>query len=772
MSDDQMVTIEVDGRELQAKAGTLLIEVTDAAGISIPRFCYHKKLSVAANCRMCLVEVEKVPKPLPACATPVNDGMKVFTRSPLALAAQKGTMEFLLINHPLDCPICDQGGECELQDVAVGYGGDVSRFSEGKRVVPDEDIGPLIATDFTRCIHCTRCVRFGAEIAGIRELGATGRGEHMLIGTYVERSIDSELSGNIIDICPVGSLTSKPFRFHARAWELTQHEGIGPHDAVGSNLYIHVRRNQVMRVHPRDNESINECWISDRDRFSYEGLYSSDRLTLPLVKQGGRWVETDWSEALETAAQGIKKARNASGDRLGALLSPTATLEELYLTQKLMRGLGSDNIDFRLRQGDFRGEEPAFPWLGQAISDLERLDAALVIGSSVRKEQPIFGHRLRKAVLAGATIDFVNPLELDLNYPAEQLVTGPAGLVPVLAAVAKALGASGGLIDKAKASEAHQAIAKRLQTAGKATVLLGNLAVAHPDYSLICFLAATIAEASGAVLGYLPEAANSVGARLAGALPRAEGADALAMLQEPRKGYLLLGVEPGYDLWNPALAARAFDHADFVVALAAFRSPCLEAAADVILPIAGFAETSGTFVNAEGGWQSFTGVVTPQGEARPGWKVLRVLGNLLDLTGFDQNSSQQVLDEVRDGLGELRPENRASGSADGELRMSEGGLKRIGDVPIYALDPLVRRASSLQKTRDALAAAVRINQAVADQNGLTQGDQVTVVQDDSRISLPVEIDGAVPNGCVRICAGLKGSEKLGSQFGDVTLEKA
>ena len=772
MSDDQMVTIEVDGRELQAKAGTLLIEVTDAAGISIPRFCYHKKLSVAANCRMCLVEVEKVPKPLPACATPVNDGMKVFTRSPLALAAQKGTMEFLLINHPLDCPICDQGGECELQDVAVGYGSDVSRFSEGKRVVPDENIGPLIATDFTRCIHCTRCVRFGAEIAGIRELGATGRGEHMLIGTYVEKSIDSELSGNIIDICPVGSLTSKPFRFHARAWELTQHEGIGPHDSVGSNLSIHVRRNQVMRVHPRDNESINECWISDRDRFSYEGLYSPDRVTRPLLKRDGRWLEVDWSEALEAAALGIKQARDASGDRLGALLSPTATLEELYLAQKLMRGLGSDNVDFRLRQGDFRGEEPAYPWLGRAVEELDQLDGVLVIGANLRKEQPIIAHRLRKAAMAGAGIDFVNPMELDLNYHADQAVVEPAEMVDTLAAVAKALGAGGGIIAKAKVSAGHKAIAERLKTAQQASVLLGNLAVAHPDYSLIRALAATIAQTSGALLGFLPEAANSIGARLVGALPRTDGADALAMLQEPRKGYLLLGVEPGYDFWNPSLAVKAFDQAEFVVALAGYRSPCLEAAADVILPIAGFAETSGTFVNLAGSWQSFNGAVTPAGEARPGWKVLRVLGNLLDLPGFDQNSSQQVLEEAHKGLADIQPDNRISGSVDGELRMSRGGLKRIGDVPIYALDPLLRRASSLQQTRDAIGAAARLNQAMAERNGLAQGDQVVVSQAGEQINLPVEIDGTVPDGCVRICAGLKGSERLAGQFGDLTLKKA
>ena len=771
MSDDQMVTIEVDGRELKAKAGTLLIEVTDAAGVSIPRFCYHQKLSVAANCRMCLVEVAKVPKPLPACATQVNEGMKVFTRSPLALAAQQGTMEFLLINHPLDCPICDQGGECELQDIALGYGNGVSRYVEGKRVIPDRDIGPLIATDFTRCIHCTRCIRFGAEIAGIRELGATGRGEHMEIGTYIEKSVDSELSGNIIDVCPVGSLTSKPFQFSARAWELTQRESIAPHDSVGSNLHLHVRRNQVMRVHPRDNEEINECWISDRDRFSYEGLYSEDRLTRPLIKKSGKWREADWDEALEAAARGMKSARSTSGNRLGALLSPASTLEEMHLAQKLMRGLGSDNIDFRLRQGDFRGQAPALPWLGQAIEDLEKLDAALLVGSNIRKEQPILGHRLRKAVLEGAKISFINPLELDLNYRADQLVNTPSGMLSDLAAVAKALGASGDAVGKAQVEETHKLIAEQLKSAGNASVLLGNMAAAHPDYSLIRALASAIAEAADAVVGYLPEAANSVGGYLAAALPD-EGSDARSMLENPHKGYLLLGVEPGYDFWSPAQAAAAFDQAEFVLALSAYRSPSLEQAADVILPISGFTETSGTYVNAAGSWQSFTGAVNPPGEARPAWKVLRVLGNLLDVAGFDQVSSEEVLQEMRASAAERKPDNTLSGALDEQPRLNGSGLLRIGDVPLYAVDPLVRRASSLQRTRDAASAAIRLNPAAAAKAGVVDGGQAVIVQDGNRVTLPVEIDTGVPDDCVRVSAGLPGTESLGGQFGEVILEKA
>ncbi len=769
MSDDQMVTIEVDGRELQAKAGALLIEVTDAAGVDIPRFCYHKKLSVAANCRMCLVEVEKVPKPLPACATPVTDGMKVHTRSPLALAAQKGTMEFLLINHPLDCPICDQGGECELQDLSMGYGSGVSRYVEAKRVVPERDIGPLIGTCFTRCIHCTRCVRFGAEIAGIRELGAVGRGEHMEIGTYVEKSIDSELSGNVIDICPVGALTSKPFQFRARAWELVQHDGVSPHDAAGSNLHLHVRRGRLMRVHPRENEAVNECWISDRDRFSYEGLASDDRLTRPLVKRNGEWQETGWDQALEHAALKLKEGRGSSGDRLAALVSPSATLEELFLAKELMAGLGSDNIDCRLRQGDFRGQGPAVPWLGRPIADLERLDAALLVGANIRKEQPILGHRLRKAVLEGAEATFVTPLELDLNYPARQLVAPPAGLVAELAAIARALGVEQGPAASAEVTPEHEAAARSLQQADDALVLLGALAAAHPDYAVLRGLAAAIAEASGATLGFLPEGANGTGAALLGI---GAGEDALSLQQNGRKGYLLLGVEPGRDFWNPGLANGALEQAECVVALAAWRSPCLEQVADVLLPVAAFGETAGTLVNAEGRWQSFTGAARPPGEARPAWKVLRVLGNLLDLDGFDQESAAEVLEQARERIGEARPDNGGCGLDVTDTRLGGGGLQRIGEVPLYGVDPLVRRAPALQKTRDALGAAIRISPALAGRLGLGEGDSARVTQEGRSVTLPVILEEGVPDGCVRLPAAVDGSEMLGGQFGEVTLEKA
>ncbi len=767
MSQDQTVTIEVDGRELQVPAGAMLIDVAEEAGIHIPRFCYHKKLSTSANCRMCLVEVEKVPKPLPACATSVNEGMKAFTRSPLALEAQKGTMEFLLINHPLDCPICDQGGECELQDVAVGYGSDVSRFVEGKRVALKKDIGPLIATNFTRCIHCTRCVRFSAEIAGIREMGATGRSEFMKIGTYIEKSIDSELSGNLIDVCPVGSLTSKPYRYQARPWELVQRDSIAPHDSVGSNIHIHSRRNEVMRIHPKENESVNECWISDRDRFSYQGLRSDDRLTRPMIKRQGGWVAVSWSEALGAAAKGLKQ----TGADVGGLFSPSSTLEELFLAQKLIKALGSNYVDTRLRQSDFRGEIAGAPWLGQGISDLESLDAALVIGSNIRKDQPLLAHRLRKAANEGAKIALINPMRLALNFEASQQVSSPAAMLNVLASVAQALGVSGSLVEGGKTEESHKAIATELKAADASSVLLGNIAVAHPDFARIYQLASAIADASGAILGLLPEAANTVGAALVGANGTGDH-NVQAMLDSPLKGYLLMGVEPGFDFWNPAQAAGAFDQADYVVAISGYSSPSLETAADVMLPMAGFAETSGTYVNAEGIWQSFSGAVTPMGESRPGWKILRVLGNLLDLSGFDQNDSNEILIEARQAAEETNLDNKPAGSGSFESQLSDEGLVRIGDVPLYARDPLVRRAPALQQTSDAIASGLYMNAAEAKRAGLVEGDTAQVKQDTCQASLTVQIDSDIPDGCVRIPAGLAGTETLGGQFGPVILEKA
>jgi NADH-quinone oxidoreductase subunit G len=784
MTQDATVTIEVDGQQLTARPGQMLIEVTDAAGIRIPRFCYHKKLSIAANCRMCLVEVERAPKPLPACATPVTPGMKVHTRSPVALAAQKRTMEFLLINHPLDCPICDQGGECELQDVAVGYGRDVSRYVERKRVVKDRDIGPLIATDFTRCIHCTRCVRFGAEMAGVRELGATGRGEHMQIGTFVARSVDSELSGNVIDLCPVGALTSKPFRFKARAWELVQRDSVAPHDCVGSNVHVHLRRDDVLRVVPRENEAVNEVWISDRDRYSYAGL-GVDRLEHPMVKRDGQWRVVDWQTALGTAAAGLK----AAGAEVRTLVSPSATLEEAYLAQKLTRALGSRHVDHRLRQADFRGDaaDPTLAWLGRPIAALESNAVTVLIGSNVRKDQPLIGLRLRKSTLRGGVVGVLNPIDFDFSFDlAARCIVRPSGMLGALAGVAKILGASVGgrlaeLVSGAVPDDAQQALAGLLRRDGGKSVLLGPLAISHPDYSLLRELAGAIARESGAALGFLPEGANSTGAAFAGCLPhRAPAAAAVAtpgeaaasMLTQGRPAILLLGVEPDRDLADPATALRALAASDVVVALSAFRSAALEQCADVLLPVAAFTETAGTFVNCQGDWQGFEGAVVPPGEARPAWKVLRVLGNLADLPAFDFDSSGAVRDELRALCADATPDNALLGAVGAAPVLVPGaGIERVGPVPPYAVDPLVRRSEPLQATADALAALARLPASLAARLGVVAGDRVTVAQGEGQSVFAVQVDDRVPDACVWLPAGVPGTEVLGAAFGELAVGK-
>ncbi|MDH4134786.1 MAG: NADH-quinone oxidoreductase subunit NuoG, partial [Gammaproteobacteria bacterium] len=638
--------IEIDGQLIEVAAGSTIIEAADAAGITIPRFCYHEKLSVAANCRMCLVDVEKSAKPLPACATPVTDGMKVATRSAKAVNAQKGVMEFLLINHPLDCPICDQGGECTLQDLAVGYGGDDSRYQEMKRIVRDKDIGPLIATEMTRCIHCTRCVRFGEELAGIMELGATGRGEHTRIGTYVERSVNSELSGNVIDLCPVGALTSKPFRYSCRTWELSDHPSISPHDGVGANINVQVRHNRVMRVLPRSNEDVNEIWLADRDRFSYEALRSDDRLLKPMIREGNTWRETDWQTALNAAVNGIRKVVAAHGAaNFGSLASPLSTLEEFFLLQKLTRALGSNNVDHRLRSADFSDDvqAPAYPGLGLPIREIEMLDTALLVGSNIRKEQPLLGLKLRKAFLNGANLFAINPVDYEFTFDLKaRAISGPAALVASLARVARELATLKGQILPPGAqalatgtvSADEKRIAAGLHESKRAAILLGNIAQAHPQAAVLRSLADLVAELSGAASGVLSEA-SSAGGWIAGCLPHraanntpssSAGRTAREMLTQPLKAYLVLGAEPELDSLDGQRAVATLKQAEFVVSISAFRSRAAEYA-HVLLPLAPFTETDGTFVNAEGRMQTFAAAVTPAGEARPGWKILRVLGN-------------------------------------------------------------------------------------------------------------------------------------------------
>lgn len=792
MSED-LVTITVDGQKLEAPKGAMLIEVTDKAGINIPRFCYHKKLSVAANCRMCLVDVEKAPKPLPACATPVMDGMVVHTRSPKAIAAQKGTMEFLLINHPLDCPICDQGGECELQDIAVGYGNDVSQYTEGKRVVFDRNIGPLIATEFTRCIHCTRCVRFGEEIAGMRELGATGRGERTQIGTFVAKSVASEMSGNVIDLCPVGALTAKPSRYAARAWEMLQYPSVAPHDSVGSNLYIHTLRDKVVRVVPRDNEALNEVWISDRDRFSYQGIYSDDRLATPLIKRKGDWQQSDWETAIHAAVDGVQRVvKNFGADQVGALSSATATLEELYLLQKLVRGIGSPHIDHRLRQTDFSDQQhaPVMPWLGMGVQDIEQQNAFLLIGSNVRKEQPIIAHRMRKAVVHhGASASFINPRDYSMHFPvAHSIANTPQGMLDDLAAVVKlAFEKSGQAIPShltsaaanASVNDTHGDIINALNSGGKSTVMLGNLAVQHPQYAVIRALAAAIAEQTGSTLSYLPEQANTAGAWLAGVVPHRNtagqaidntGLSATDMLAEPRKAYVNLNIEPEFDCADSAVALDAMNKAEFVVVMTPFVTEAMKNYADVILPIATFAETSGTYVNAEGYWQSFKGCVSPQGESRPAWKVLRVLGNQFDLDGFEYLSSADIKDEIKQHCADVKLDNHYAATGALEIN-STSKTVRLGEVPIYATDILVRRASALQQTDDANVAYVRLNTSMAKSLKAQADDKLSIKQNDKTVVLPLVLDDGVPDGSICVPVAIKETAALGNAFGTVVVEK-
>ncbi|MBI4005125.1 MAG: NADH-quinone oxidoreductase subunit G [Gammaproteobacteria bacterium] len=793
MTDD-LITIEVDGKPLQARKGQMLIQVTDKNDIYVPRFCYHHKLSVAANCRMCLVEVEKAPKPLPACATPVVDGMKAYTRSKLAVEAQKAVMEFLLINHPLDCPICDQGGECELQDLAMGYGRDVSRYQENKRVVKDKNIGPLVQTDMTRCIHCTRCVRFGDEIAGVRELGATGRGEHMEIGTYIEKSMVSEMSGNVIDICPVGALTSKPFRFSARSWEMVQKDSIAPHDSVGSNIHVHIKDDRVKRVVPSENETINEVWLSDRDRFSYEGLYSDDRLLSPMIKEDGAWKDVDWETALQYVTDRIQTVKKKTGaDNIGALVSPAATLEELFLLQKFMRGIGCHNIDHRLRQRDFSDQDvaPIFPWLGQSIADIEKRDAVLLVGSNVRKEQPIINHRLRKATLRGCNVLVVNPVDYDFNFNIPvKIIVPPTDLPYTLAGILKAVAEQGGrkpddadfikLIERTNINDKHREIARKLSESKQGTVLLGNLAVAHPQFSTIRALAGAIAKLANITLGYLGESANSSGAWLAGALPHRKpagqrsdktGLNAFSMLEASLKAYVLLGIEPELDCWDGSKAMQAMKSAEFIVCMTAYHSEAIKSYAHVLLPIALFAETSGTYINNEGRSQSFNATVSPSGEARPAWKILRVLGNLFNLNGFNYNTSIEVRDEIQNLISNLVPGNEGRWEIPVSLPTGNGNLQRITDIPMNSIDPITRRAHALQQTMDVADGMVHVNALLARQLGLSAGSRVLVRQEECSVELPVMLDERVPERCVLVHAAQSCHASLGPSYGDITLNK-
>jgi NADH-quinone oxidoreductase subunit G len=771
-----MVEIELDGKAVEVPQGSMVMHAANKIGTYIPHFCYHKKLSIAANCRMCLVEVEKAPKPLPACATPVTQGMKVFTHSAKAVEAQRSVMEFLLINHPLDCPICDQGGECQLQDLAVGYGKSNSRYEEEKRVVFHKNVGPLISMqEMSRCIHCTRCVRFGQEVAGVMELGMINRGEHSEITTFVGQTVDSELSGNMIDICPVGALTSKPFRYAARTWELGRKRSVSPHDSLGANTTVQTKANKVMRVVALENEAINECWISDRDRFSYEGLNSADRITTPMVKQGGQWLETDWQSALDYIAHSLKTIAAESGaESIGALAHPISSTEELHLLQKLIRGLGSNQVETRLRQTDIAGASSA-PWLGMPITKLSELDRALIIGSFLRKDQPVIAARIRTASKRGLQVTRIDAGGDDWLIASKGIAAAPSGWLNALSEVtiaiakAKSVSVPVGTFNLPISTQAQQ-IADSLLSGSSSAVLLGSAAISHPHASDLHVLAQFIAEQTGATFGFLPVGGNAVGASLV----NANGAGVQSVLSGDRRAVVLMNIEPDSDLPNPALARAALAKANTVIALTAFKSADLLEVADVILPISTFTETVSTFVNAEGRVQTIQPSVKPLGDSRPAWKVLRVLGGLLNLDGFLFNMPEEVLGEA---LGDnycakLNNQSSANTLVNGNLA-PHSGLERITDVNIYAGDQIVRRSSALQLTRDAKRGnQIGMGQKIFSELGLNEGDAICVTQDNQSVVLPATLEINLAPGAVRISAGTTASTKLGSMFGPVTVSKA
>lgn len=774
-----MVELTIDGIKLEAPEGSMVIQAAHEAGVYVPHFCYHKKLSIAANCRMCLVDVEKAPKPLPACATPVTNGMIVNTRSEKAIAAQKDVMEFLLINHPLDCPVCDQGGECQLQDLAVGYGASSSRYQEEKRVVVAKSMGPLISTEaMQRCIHCTRCIRTGEEIAGLQEVGMIGRGEHAEITTFVGRAVESELSGNMIDVCPVGALLSKPFHFQARSWELGRRRTVSPHDSLGANLIVHTRRDEAVRVVPFENEEVNECWISDRDRFSYLGLYE-DRLEHPMIRENdGSWREASWNDALQMVVHGVKSIQEKFGnDQIGSIASPQATVEELALLARLTRELGSENVDFRLRQTDARFDQSLVgtPWLGMPIAALNELDRVVVIGSFLRKDHPLMAQRLRQAIKHGAQVSFIdsaadNPL---FDHIAGRLTVAPSQVANAVAEVAVAVAQSQNQtpiaeFESVQASEAAQVIAQSLASGEKVAVFLGNMAVSSDQASTIMANASALAELLGAQLGFLTAGANTVGGYLAGATPKEGGLTAEQMLSQSLRAYFVLNVEPTLDSDLAAHAAEALKGSTLTVALTSYKSAAADWA-DIMLPVAPFTETSGSFVNAEGRVQSFKGVAAPVADSRPAWKVLRVLGNLFELDGFDEESSEAVRDAVLSAGITNRLSNEIK--ANPALTPAASGLERVADVPIYRSDAITRRSEPLQQTPASVLPTARMNAETLNQLKLVDGDQVRVKSAQGEVSLTAELDDTIAANSVRVAAAFAETAALGSAFGQLTVER-
>ncbi len=733
-----MIEFEIDGKKVIAEDGVSIIEAADAAGAYIPRFCYHKKLSIAANCRMCLVEVEKSRKPLPACATPITQDMKVLTKSKLATDAQRDVMEFLLINHPLDCPICDQGGECELQDLSMGFGRSKSPYDQAKRAVCSKDIGPLIETEMTRCIQCTRCVRFGEEVAGLRELGVVNRGEKEEITTYVKHFLKSEVSGNIIDICPVGALTNKPARYEVRGWEIKESESIAPHDCVGTNVYLHTRDGNVFRSVPRENENINEVWMSDRDRFSVEGLYHKDRVKKPLMKKNDKWVEVEWKYALDAIAHLTSHIKeNFSADKIAGIAGYNCTTEEYYLFQKLIRNLGSDNIDYRIRQCDF--SDYFSPQLNIQIADIEKLDALLLVGSNIRYDQPMISTRIFKAYQEGLSVMAVNAVDYHFVYDlAEKIID--RDIVLKLSEIVKALG---GLKEESIAvSKSAKKIAEKLLDSKNSAIFLGLFASRHPDAALIRNLCKQIEKLSGATLGILSEGANSLGATIANCIPKNNINNTKTLLTtNPAEAYFLLNCEPEVDSLYPAESLENLSKAKLVVCFNSFASEKMREYADFILPITPYSETAGTFVNVTGDWQSFEPAVVPFADSKPAWKVLRALAEFMKLPNFNFKLIDAVRDEIKNNTKKSENNNLAIKI----LKSEKTDILAVFNWHSYRDNNLVRRTTALQELVSEKSRCVTMNSNTA--------NQLNIKENDVYLNFKVKIDARVSDGLVILPAG-------------------
>ena len=803
-----MIEFEINDKKIKVQQGATIIEAADSSGIYIPRFCYHKKLSIVANCRMCLVDVEKSRKPLPACATPVTPGMQVYTTTRKALEAQRAVMEFLLINHPLDCPICDQGGECELQDLAMGYGNASSYYDGPKRAVFSNDLGPLIQSEMTRCIQCTRCVRFGEEIAGLRELGALGRGEQLEIGTYIRNFMKSELSGNIIDLCPVGALTAKPASYQGRGFEYHEHPSVAPHDCVGSNLFIHSRgqeyleQRRVMRVVPRENELINENWLSDRDRFSYQGLYHKNRLYEPQVKRNKQWVSIGWRPALLEIVHRTQAVLQEQGaNKIGGLSSSQSTVEEFYLFQKLLRGLGSSNIDHRIREQDFTDQKniELFPNLGIAISEVEKQSAILLIGSDVRFEQPIISHRINKASAEGAKIMALNSIDSTFTFPLfEKIIAHPNTITNYLLEIIQALGGARALNNNTEIQEIHTSaenIAIQLKTAEQAVIWMGEHAIQHPESNRIRAFMRLIAKLSNARYGELSSGPNSAGAYLAGVLPHRcvagspveeSGLHAKALLTtDSIYAYYLLNFEPEFDCMYAAAALKSLRAARLVVCFSYFITDAMKEYADFILPITPYTETGGTFINVEGRWQTFQPVSKPEGNSKPAWKVLRALASALKLKNFNYKTVYEVHNELKKKIHPTKIDKRSvlSLSLNGEenkflntdVKKENNTLMRLAPWPVYRVDPLVRRADALQNTciqtvlGQKHGAVIMVNTKTAKRLHLKVDSCVTAIQADTKVTLPLVISDRLADNTVWLPCGLKETAGFGCGQNPITL---